>query len=121
MKVRLIEFGKENKNGRTYLMHEMSEIPKTVLCTIDHHTDSRGLFDLNPALNGEKTCAMANIYMEPDGIYAEVNPFHEKKELFDELMMNGCKIVPAGTGHLNENNEVQDYRLHYVYLTKDPA
>jgi hypothetical protein len=121
MKVSLIEFGKVNENGRTYLHHQMSYLPPTVMCTIDHHTDSRGLPDLNPTLDGNNTCALANISMDVNGVYAEVNPFSERKDLFHELMMYGCKIVPVGTGHLNENNEVEDYRLHYVYLTKNSA
>jgi hypothetical protein len=121
MKVNLIEFGKENKNGRIYLHHQMSELPKLVPCTFDHMADSRGLPILNPPINGDKTCAMANISMDEMGVYAEVNPFNEKRELFDEMMMNGCSIVPAGTGSLNEKGEVEDYRLHYVFLTKNPS
>lgn len=119
MKHVLFEFGKPTKTGRTYLKHEMSNLPGLVPCTFDHQNDSYGIPILDPAVNGESTCALAEISMDDIGLYAEVNPYDSKKEMFDEMMMNGCKITSAGTGHLNENSEVLDFRLKYVYLTKE--
>jgi len=121
MKATLIEFGKENKNGRTYLYHEVSDLPKTAPCTLEHMQDAYGHTTLAATINGEQTCAMAKISMDEKGIYAEVTPYENKRELFDTLMMNGATIVPAGTGSLNEKAEVEDYRLHYIFLTRNPS
>jgi hypothetical protein len=121
MKHVLFEFGKENANGRTYLKEQMSDLPGLVPCTFGHQVDFYENSILNPSINGEQTCAMAKIYMDNEGLYAEVKPYEDKKEMFDELMMNGCRITSCGTGSLNEKNEVEDFRLHYVFLTKDPS
>ncbi len=122
MKVTLIEFGKENQNGRTYLHHEVSELPKQVFCSLDTITDQYKIPTLEVPLNGDNTCGFADITMDQEGIYADIKQFSDARgKMFEELMMNGYKVVPAGTGSLNEKSEVEDYRLHYVFLTKDPA
>lgn len=117
----LIEFGVKNKNGRTYLKHQMSNIPEFVPCTLDHAKDKNGHSILNPPINGEYTCAMAKVKSDNTGIYIDVVPYSDKKELFDNSMMNGCSIVPAGTGSVNEKGEVEDFRLHHVFLTMNPS
>jgi len=119
MKHVLIEFGKQNHNGRTYLKEEVSDLKDLVPCTFGHREDKHGMAILNPSLNDDETCALAKISMDHAGIYAEVNPFENKKEMFDEMMMAGCRIVSAGTGNVNEKGEVSDFRLHYVFITKD--
>ena len=122
MKVTLIEFGKVNKNGRTYMFHQISDLPKLVICTLDASVDEHGHAILSPPINGKNSCASANIIMDSFGIYAEVRPYaNQNGKIFEEMMMNGCSIVPAGTGNLNEKGEVEDYRLHYIFLTKDPS
>lgn len=116
MKVTLIEFGVKNKNGRTYLQPNVLDLPKTVTCTLDH------VSELNPSFSGPQTCGMADITMDTNGMYAEVKPFSEAKgKLFEELMMNGAKVVAAGTGRVNEKGEVENYCLHYVFLTNEPS
>ena len=115
----LVEFGKQNKNGRTYLKEQITELKNLVPCTFGHKEDKYGMTIFNPGINDESTCAVAKIRMDNNGIYAEVNPYENKKEQFDEMMMAGCKIVSAGTGNVNEKGEVSDFRLHYVFLTKD--
>jgi len=120
MKVTLIEFGKENQNGRIYLHHEVSELPKQMFCSLDILTDQYKIPVFDVPLNGDSTCGFADISMDQEGIYAEVRPFSDARgQMFNELMMNGYKIEPLGTGSLNEKNEVEDYRLHYVFLMKN--
>ena len=122
MKVTLIEFGKMNKNGRVYSYPEVLELPKNTVCTLTHLADKYGNAILTPPINGDSTCGTAEISMDYNGIYADVNPYSDNRgRMFEELMMNGCKIVPFGTGNTNENGEISNYALHYVFLTKDPS
>lgn len=115
MKVTIIEFDKPNHNGRIYLRHEINELPKTVACSLNHKNDAFVM----PGLTDENTVGLASITMDEAGIYADVNPYVSKREIFDELMMDGFKIVSAGFGGLNEKSEVTDFRLQYVFLTNE--
>lgn len=119
MKVTLIKFGEKTINERIYSYASVSEIPKSTVCTLDVQRDQHGHAILVPPINGDKTCALAEITMDVDGIYAEIKPYSDERgKLFEELMMNGCKIYPLGSGNTNENGEVSAYALHYVYLAK---
>jgi len=115
MTVTLIEFDKPNRNGRTYLKHEITDLPKIVPCSMNHADNAFNL----PGINSEDTIGSADITMNEVGIYADVKPYKAKQEVFDNLMMDGYKIVSAGFGGLNENSEVIDFRLQYVFLTKE--
>jgi hypothetical protein len=118
MKVTLIEFGKKNENGRTYLYHEVSELPDVVPCTLD---SANGPVN-RATIGGPETVGLAKLSMDQDGIYADVNPFYSdyRGRMFEELMMLGAKIVPSGTGSVNANGEVSDYRMQFVFLTTNP-
>jgi len=116
-KRKLLLFKKPNKNGRTYLHHQISELPKTVMCTL-------GEFDhpSTPLITDDKTCGIATTSMNEKGIEIELMPFSDERgKTLLALLENGYSIVPAGYGNVNEKGEIEDYRLQYVFLTNDPA
>ena len=115
MKFQVIEFEKENLNGRKYVKHEISNLPEFVLCSMRQEETPE------IAINGEFTLGMAKMTMDEKGIYAELEPYSHKKEIFDEMLIDGNKIVSAGYGNVNEKGEVANYRLQYIFLTKEPA
>ena len=113
---KIITFGESNKNGRIYLRHQISELPKTVMCTLGELDHS------NPLITDDKTGGIVTISMNKNSIDAEVLPFSDDRgKTLLSLLDNGYKLVPAGFGNVNEKGEIEDYRLQYVFLTNNPA
>lgn len=118
MKVTLIEFDKPTVNGRIYKQHHVSEVPKQVFCSLHHIVDEHGMGALSVQL--KDACAFVDLTVDEKGIYAEAKPFSDGNgKTYEQLMIDGFKLYPLGTGSVNEQGEVENYHLHYVYLHKD--
>ena len=118
MEYTLIEFDKINKNNRIYSRASLSNIPERVPCLLEH-TNNKDL--LIP--QWEDGCGVANIIVTPTEVKAQINPFlnDKKGEMFNTLIEEGYVPVISGTGNVDASGNIDDFNLHYVFLTNDPA
>lgn len=114
---RLLEFDKENENGRIYTKNGLDEIPDRVVCFLDAHKDQYG-HQLDP--NVGEISGSAAIYIKPDGLYADIIFYQNHLgRMFKELSSTaGYTLVPCGTGTINSDKTVSNYNLKYIFLEK---
>lgn len=111
---RLIEYGKKNLNGRTYLPTETDwDTDRVIIGTIE----SMDTYTI--PLN--KVAAHAKIYSKPDGVYADITTLGPNASVFESLLNEGFTVVPSGAGRVDADGIIRGYKLISFFLTKEPS
>lgn len=114
-KVKLLEFGKANVNGKVYLAEEF-ECPK-VLSIVLTTTNNMGV-----PFNEE--VGRAEITRSMQVVEAEITFFTASaggKRAQDLVENEGHQIVASGVGQIDENGYIRNYTMHRCLVTNEPA
>lgn len=106
---RLIEFGVPNEDGLVVLRHDV-DAPKEAICLLSEP-------DNEYKIKREEIAGTARTIFMPDGLYVSVSPWPGSRgDLLRKSMQVGVEFLPCGTGGVDENGYVWDYKLLYFYL-----
>lgn len=108
--IRIIEFDRENQNGRIYIRTEINEF------THDIPVVTECLEEVADGVPIKKIGATAKPIIKDDGIYIKLEMLSNTtagQKLID-LLTDGFQLVSAGTGMVDDRT-VKDYRLTYIF------
>lgn len=112
--IRLIEFGVPNDDGLIIQRHEVDASSETI-CLL-------GEPDKAYDIRHDEIAGSAKTIFMPDGLYVSVKPWGGSRgDLLRKAISVGVEFIPCGTGGVDENGYVWDYKLLYLYfnLKKD--
>lgn len=115
-KIKIIEFDRPNKNGRTYIKSEMNILPDFIP-VMSEAPDGKS-DDFYPKLEFpiKEMAGSAKPSMENDGIYVELNIYDTTAagQKLINLLIDGYKLVSGGTGG-TDDGIVKDYRIVFIF------
>jgi len=106
---RLIEFGVPNEDGLIVQRHD-ADASKEAICLLSEPSNEY-------KIKHEEIAGTARTIFMPDGLYVSVIPWPGSRgDLLRKAMQVGVEFIPCGTGGVDENGYVWDYKLLYFYL-----
>lgn len=106
---RLIQFGIPDNDGLVVQRHEV-DAPKNPLCVFKVPINEYNITNSEVAGTGH------SMFL-PDGLYVSVKPWPGAHgELLRKSLQGGADLIPCGTGGVDENGYVWDYKLLYIQL-----
>jgi hypothetical protein len=106
---KVLEFDKPTKNGRIY-RQQFTILPYIFMnCYLDHGRQQ------------DMLCGKADADLHEDGVYIDFEPIGENGQLALDLLKSGFVFRTGGPGNVDDDGNVSDFELKYVFLTNDPA
>jgi len=107
---RLIEFGTPDADGLVIQTSEVEASPD-VVCVISTPDNDYNILR-------EEIAGTAHVMFMTDGVYVSITPWPGSRGdmLRYALSVGALDILPVGTGCVDENDYVWNYRLLYIYL-----
>lgn len=110
---RIIEFGVPNQE-RLIMQRQEIEADGNLVGVIGTPENK---FDIKFDIKFDEIAAYGKIIPMADGVYMVINPSPgDRGKLLKEGVLAGAEILPVGTGCIDENGHVWDYRLLYFYI-----